>query len=188
MIITPADMIQSRKMFSSWETIPFPATAVAQGANAPTWDTTFVGWDFDDAPPNNQEIQMFGHAPFSWRIGSRFYAGLHFYLTNAGAAGEDVKWDFLYRGANPGGVFPAGWTTLTRTIDVSSYAVRQDVHVEFTVISGAGLTFATMMDMRLQRDTADAADDHPHPVILKMVEIHYQKDSFGAVDYEAKWG
>lgn len=187
-LICPAAMIQSRKLFRTWETIDFPATAAGVGANAPTWDTTFIGWDFDDAPPGNQELQWVGHAPFHWAIESDFYISLHWYLTSAGAANEDVKWDMLYRGCNVGGVWPAGWTTLSETVDVSAYAVREDIHTDFTVVSGAGLLFSCMMDFRLQRDTADPVDDHPHPVIVKVLEVHYQKDSFGAIAEHAKWG
>lgn len=188
MIMNPHELVQSRRIVLAWDVIGFESTALGVGANAPTWNTTYVGWEFNDNPPAIQEVQAYGHAPHPWREQSDFHLGIHWYLTNDGAAAEDVKWDVLYRGINHGGVWPAGWTTLEETVDVSGYVVREDIHTEWTTVSGAGLLFGCQMDFRIQRDTVDAADDHPHEVILKRFEIHYQTDAFGSYTHESKWG
>lgn len=186
--LTAAELREAVRRHRYWEAIPFPATAVGTGVNAPSWDPTAVGWSFSHNPPNNQEVQAVGHAPFHWAIASDFHVALHWYLTVAGAAGEDVKWDLLYRGVNPGGTWPVGWTTLQMTVDVSGYGIGDDIETHWPIISGAGLQHSVMMDFRVQRDTADAADDHHSPVIFKILEAHYQRDSLGGWQEDSKWG
>lgn len=188
MIVEPADMIQSRKLFDAWEDLRYPAQAIRVGANAPTWDTTEVGWNFSNNPPNNQEVQGVAQLPHKWREGSTIVAHLHWYLLVAGAAGEDVKWDLLYRVASVDGVFPAGWTTLPITVDVSAYAIRQHILSSWAPIVMTAETVSCVIDLRVQRDTAVAADDHEQNVILKEVDIHYMIDSFGSVQELNKWG
>lgn len=188
MIIDPNDLIQSRKMFDSWQEFVIPAAAVGAGANAPTWDTTEVGWNFSNNPPNNQEVQSPAEMPHEWREGSTVDVHLHWYLLVGGAGGEDVKWDLLYRFASVGGVYPAGWTPLSVTVDVSAYAIREHLMTEFTAIALPGETLSCGIDLRLQRDTADAADDHEQDVIMKHLDIHYRADSFGSVNDDVKWG
>ena len=188
MIITPADMIQSRKMFDAWDDLRFPATSIRSGANAPTWDATHVGWSFSNNPPNNQEVQAVCQLPHAWREASTVHAHIHWYLTVGGGGGEDVKWDLLYRVASIGGTFPAGWTTLPTTVDVSGYAVREHIYTDLGDITMAGEGVSCIVDIRLQRDTADAADDHEQDVILKEIDFHIRKDAFGSVQETSKWG
>jgi len=192
MIITPSDMIQSRKVFDTWDDLRFPATAVGVGANAPPWNTAHVGWNFQPNPPNNQEIQAVAQMPHRWREGSTIHVHIHWYLAVAGAVGEDVKWDILYRVASPGGTFPVGWTTNQALVDVSGYGVREHVYTDLGDIAMGGMmgaeTISVIIDLRLQRDTQDAADDHNQGVIFKELDLHYQADSFGSYDEWAKWG
>ena len=58
MIITPADMIQSRKMFDSWDDLRSPAGTARTGPTAPTWDTGEIGWNFDNNPGANESVQF----------------------------------------------------------------------------------------------------------------------------------
>ena len=187
-IIDPNDMVQSRKAFDVWNEFVIPAAAIGSGANAPTWDATEVGWNFSNNPPNNQEVQSPAEMAHEWREGSAIEVNFHWYLLVAGAAGEDVKWDLLYRFASVGGTYPAGWTADSVTVDVSAYGVREHLMTEFAAIVMTGETLSCGIDLRLQRDTQDAADDHEQHVILKHLDIHYRADAFGAVDDVAKWG
>lgn len=163
------------------------AQAIGVGANAPTWDTTHVGWSFASAPPNNQECQLNVHFQRSWREGTNIHATIHWHLTNDGAAGEDVKWDLLYRWANVGAVYP-GWTTVPITINVSAAVTLEHLRNEFAVIAGAGFLTRSIFQARLQRDTADPTDDHPHPVIFTKFSVHHETDAFGSVSHDLKWG
>ena len=189
-LITPQRLIQSRKQFVMWEVMGFPPAGVTGGPRPAVYSAVYIGWVFvavPGGPATNQEVQAYGHAPHHWKEGSDFHVGIHWYLTADGAAGEDVKWDILYRGINHGGVWPLVWTTLDETVDVSGYVAMEDIHTEWTTVSGAGLLMGTQMDFRAQRDTQDAADDYPHDVIFKRLEVHYQLDSFGSMGHETKW-
>lgn len=188
MTLGPNELREAMRRHRWWEDKAAPAQSVRQGANAPTWDTTEVGWLFANAPPANQEIQGNLQLPHRWAEGSSLRAHIHWYLTVAGAANEDVKWDLLYRVASIGGTFPAGWTTLEQTVDVSAYAIREHLYTEWTAIAVPSETISMMLDFRVQRDTADAADDHEQDVILKEFDIHYEIDSLGSWEELTKWG
>ena len=188
MIIDPNDMVQSRKAFDTWDDLRFPAQAIGRGANAPTWDTTHVGWSFSNNPPNNQEVQLTAQMPHGWREGSSIHIHMHWYLLVAGGVNEDVKWDLLYRIANVGGTFPAGWVVLENTVNVSADGIRDHLVTEWTAVVMTGKTLSCFIDLRVQRDTQDAADDHEQNVILKEVDIHHQREAFGSVEEWAKWG
>lgn len=185
-IITPSRLAQSRKMFDCWEDLRFPAQAVGPGATAPNWDSTYLGYKFVHNAGANEEVQGVAQLPHRWREGSSIHAHIHWILTVNGAANEDVKWDLLYRWVNIGGTFGA-WTTLEVTVDVSSYSANDHLYSEWALIAGAGFTISSILDWRIQRDTADAADDHPQDVVLKEFDIHYQADAFGSWGEYNKW-
>jgi hypothetical protein len=172
-----------------WDDLRFPATRAGVGASAPTYDTANVGYVFSDNPPSNQQLQFIAQLPHAWAEGSTISPHIHWaLLDDDGAANEDVKWDLLYRWHNIGAAIPAAWTTLENTIDVS--ARLADVHEldGWTDIVGTGFTRSSIIECLVERDTADAADDHPHDVILKEFDIHFQIDSLGSWAEVGKWG
>jgi hypothetical protein len=171
-----------------WEDLRMPAQAIRVGAQAPTWNTTEIGWEFDDAPPFNQEVQLVAQMPHQWRENSAMIFHIHWTLLNAGAAGEDVKWDVLYRHAAIGGVWVAGFIVQQVTVDVSAVVAREHIVTAWATPVQYTMGISSIFDIRIERDTADAADDHPHPVILKSFDIHYRIDSPGSWQETLKWG
>jgi hypothetical protein len=131
---------------------------------------------------------MVAQMPHDWREASSITVHLHWYLTVAPLPGEDVKWDLLYRAYDVDQARPAGWTTLQNTITVWGRTVWVHYLDSWTTIVMTGFQLSCLVDLRVQRDTQDAADDHEQDVILKEVDIHYQRDSFGSVAPTRKWG
>lgn len=172
-----------------WEVMGFPAQALAVGANAPSWDTTNLGYEFNDNPAvSNEEVQAIAHMPHTWVEGSTI--GIHtrwILLEDDGAANEDVKWDILYRWYDTGETSNGAWTTAETTVDVSGKTQWISLITELASVSGSGSSISSLLELRLQRDTNDAADDHPHSVLLKELDVHYQIDQPGSLFEYGKW-
>ena len=167
-----------------------PANALQVGTTPPTWNTTHVGWEFANAPVADESVQCVFELPYNWTEGRPVQLGIRWFLTVAGAGGEDVVWQFEYRLASEGDIFPAGFTTGSSTIDVSSYLVRELHSVDLTAISGATISgeyIGCMVDAKITRLTSAAADDHESPVILKGVTLRHTIDALGAWGASTKW-
>jgi hypothetical protein len=187
----PSDIVHAMKNGRWYDDLRFPAASARVGATAPTWDTTNIGYIFDDNPGGaNEQLQFVAQLPHQWRIGG--YVDIHIHwilLEDDGAATEDVKWDALYRWYEIGATSNAGFTELSNTVDVSSQL--QWIHT-FTEIgeptAPASPGVSSILEIKLERDTQDAADDHPHNVLLKELDLHYEIDSPGSLGEAAKWG
>jgi len=172
-----------------WDDLRFPAQRVGVGAQAPTWDTTNLGYVFNDAPPSgNQEIQVIAQLPHTWLEGSMVEVHIHWcLLEDNGDTDETVKWDLLWRWYNVGSTSNGSWTTSQNSIDVSAQSQWISLLSEVGSLAGAGFQISSLLELRLQRDTDDAADDHPHDVLLKEIDLHYQKDQPGSLHEYGKW-
>lgn len=189
MELSKDDILWAMKRGIWWDDLRFPANIAGKGAQAPTWDTTNLGYIFSHNPPSNQELQWIALFPHGWTEGSTVEPHIHWALTVNGGAGEDVKWDMLYRVyESVGGSVAGAWNTLEQTIDVSAINADIATVTGFTPVSMSGSTLAAVMEVRLQRDTADAADDHAQDVLLKEFDIHAQFDQLGSIGTFAKWG
>jgi len=187
--ITAIDLSFAMRRHHWWDDLRAPAGVAKTGPTAPTWDTTEVGWNFDNNPGANESVQINMQMPHSWVEGSDVVPHIHWCLTVNGAAGEDVAWVLQYRVASIGGTFPAGFTTLgARIIDVSGYSARDHIVTTFTNFTMAGHTISAMMDIKLNRQTSAAEDDHESPVILKEFDLHYRKNALGSWQDSLKWG
>jgi len=193
MNINPMDIIQVLKNGIWYDDLRFPAASAGVGATAPVWDTTNVGYIFDDNPgANNEQLQFIAQLPHQWRVGG--YVDIHIHwvlLEDDGAADEDVKWDALYRWYEIGATSQAaaGFDTLTTTVDVSGMTQWYHTYTEIgnpTAPASPGVS--SILEIKLERDTQDAADDHPHNVLLKELDLHYEIDSMGSTSDTAKWG
>ena len=100
-----------------WDDLRFPAAVAGVGANAPTYDQVDIGWEFSHNPGANQQLQYICQLPHSWAIGEAIEVHIHWSLRDdAGAAGEDVKWDIYYRWYQTGDAIPAfGGNTALRS-------------------------------------------------------------------------
>jgi len=190
MKITPMDITHALKNGKWYEDLRFPAYAAATGPTAPTYDQTNLGYEFNDNPAANEQIQFIAQIPHHWRQGG--YMDIHIHwclLEDDGAADEDVKWDALYRWYEIGATSNAAFTELSNTVDVSGYT--QWIH-QFTEIGNptppATPGVSSILEIKLERDTDDAADDHPHSVLLKELDLHYEIDSMGSWEEASKWG
>lgn len=174
-----------------WEDLRFPAAAAGRGAAAPTYDDVDVGYEFAHAPPSNQQLQFIAQIPHQWAIGEDVEVHIHWNLRDDdGAGGEDVKWDIMYRWYQTGDIIPAFGAAVENTIDVSGYLTDEALYTGLAdVTPPAGITIvSSILEILLERDTADAADDHPHDVLLKELDIHYPIDALGSWQEDSKWG
>jgi hypothetical protein len=165
--------------------------AVGVGASKPAWDTTNLGWVFTDSPPNNHQMQFITQMPHNYALGEEIEIHIHWaLLEDDGAGGEDVKWDVQYRVTETGGIIGAFPAMTENTIDVSGYLQHEMLYHDLADIDMSAITMTSaIVEIILERDTVGAtADDHPHDVILKELDIHYPIDSLGSWSELGKWG
>lgn len=190
-LIDPHQFRQSyRNAGGWWEDLPMRLIAVGVGASKPTWDTTNLGWVFTDAPPNNQQMQFISQMPHSWILGVEVEIHIHWaLLDDDGAANEDVKWDVQFRVNETGDIIGAFPAMTENTVDVSGYLQNELLYTDLADIDMSGIAESSaIVEVILERDTADAADDHPHDVILKELDVHFQLDQPGSIGETTKWG
>ena len=189
-------MIRDRNLFRQeykhaggwWDDLRFPSNLASVGANAPTWDPVNLGYVFSHNPPNNQQLQFIGQLPHSFMLGTAIDVHIHWALLADGAAGEDVKWDVLGRWYETGDVI-SGFTTFETTVDVSTSLLDVSLFNDLVTVPSTSIEeVSSILELKLERDTDDAIDDHPHDVILKELDIHYQIDQPGSYGEMAKWG
>ena len=191
-------MIRDRNIFRQeykhaggwWKNLVLSATAVQTGAIGATYDTTNLGFNFDDNPAvPNEEVQATIHMPRDWMEGSSLKIYVHwFLLEDNGDTDEDVKWDLLYRVYETGDAANGSFTTSENTVDVSALTQWVLLETLAATIDMTGKSVEAQVDLRLQRDTADVADDHPHAVLFKIIDMHYQTDQPGSWVAGSKWG
>lgn len=182
-----SEWLLERRQHLYWDDLRSPGNVGRQGAAFPTWDTTEIGWRYSNNPPANQQTQYISQMPHKWAEGTDVEPHIHWYLTVAGAAGEDVVWRHQWRIASAGGTFPAAFTSNDVTVDVSAYGVREHLITAFPAVSMAGETVSCCMQSRIVRVTSQPADDHESDVIMVEFDIHYQVDTPGSWQEYSKW-
>ena len=190
MELRPIDLANGMRRWRWWDDLVMRDQAIGVGASVPIWDTTNVGWQFTDTPPNNRQMQFITQMPHNYALGEDVEIHIHWaLLDDDGAGGEDVKWDVQYRVTQTGGIIGAFPAMTENTIDVSGYLQNEMLYTDLADIDMSAITdISAIVEIILERDTDDAADDHPHDVILKELDIHYPIDSLGSWQEGAKWG
>jgi len=161
-----------------WDDLRFPASALSpqnQNAAVPEYDTTNVGWLFDDS--QTESITIIAQLPHAWREGSDVEAHVHWEQS----ADDSVVWQLQYKWANVGGAVPGSWSTVKDSGNSQSYT-SGTLHqlTGIGTLDGTGKTLSSVIKMKLSRLGASSGDNHSGDILMTEFDIHYQIDGFGS--------
>jgi hypothetical protein len=162
-----------------------PNTKMVQpGGAAPTWNTTYGGWDF----PGNVDRNIWFISQMSHEkvLGSSVVPHVHWQPTTTNV--NTVEWDIKYWYLNPvsGGAQNAAGTTETITVTPNGTAYQMQIDGFTAVSAPASESVSAFFIAEITRTgTTDANND---TVILKDFDPHAQKDQLGSISATKKWG
>ena len=195
-LLCPAEMINSRKMFDSWEDLRAPAAAhrLFSPAGRITFDFANHGLSFaaNATYAADYTLQIF-QLSHTYRIGSSVEPHIHWEQNQ----NQTPNWIAEVKWYNIGAAIPVGlagpYTLATNRVAWPGGSIHQ-VTEGLTLINGtAGIS--SIIELRLYRDTANAtglfggADPYGGAALVKEVDIHFPMDASGSMGaHDAKWG
>lgn len=165
-----------------WNNLGAPATQLKGTglASSATWDNTNLGWSFDPAATNTLEIVLhLDHGLDEVNGGAAiplwYWAPLN---TDTG----NVRWQLEWKWYNPNEAAPA-FTVQTFSSAAPGVASR------LTKVSGTSITktspkIDSVVELKLSRLGADAADTHTGAAVLKWAGLHVRRDDGRGSVYE----
>lgn len=173
-LIMPDGSIRHYGDATGWDDLCAPATAINPpgAASDPDWDTTNIGWLFDDASTEVLHIVM--QMPHSWEEGSMIYPHVHWMPPSSDTG--SVLWRMEYRWTNVGDQEIGAFTTLD-VLDAGSGNNYEHQIAAFAGISGTGKTLSSIISIKLSRIGGDASDTFVGDALFKEFDIHYQTDT-----------
>ena len=173
---------QSELDDARWDDLRFPAQGInpAGAAGPPTVDdTAFPGTLLFSGSAENT-IAGVAQMPHRWKIGSAIRPHIHYAKTTSAAGG--VVWQWRYRAANAGDVFPAysAWTAAEAGVPHSNTADKHaiDSFPELDMTNGRE---SALICWQIRRLPSDAADTYSSDVRFFEFDLHYQSDKNGTV-------
>lgn len=119
-----------------------------------------VAWLLDSA--SDETVKLSAASPRDWAT-----ADIILWWVNAGAGSGDVRWQIKHQARSDGEATTSGVTTTDITITAGS----QNNYKKSTVVSGASLTDAKLVNVTVMRNADDAADTLGNDVGLVAVEL-----------------
>lgn len=162
---------------TTWDDLRFPAQSVNPPGEVtdPTWDTTDIGWTFDDN--KTSILHLIGQLPHSYKEGTSIYPHLHW---RAQAAGIPL-WRLEYKWFNNGSIDPADFTSVDIEASVFTWSSGNLAQVSaFPVLSGTGMEKSSVIIMKLSRLGSDLLDTYTGDVLLREFDLHFEMDSVGS--------
>lgn len=164
---------------NSWDDLRFPS----QGINPPGQvndpdidiDGTLL---FDEG--RTELIAGIAQMPHTWVEGTAIKPHIHWMKTTSAAG--DVVWQFAYRIADPGDVFPAFSDWITATPAPVSPGDVADTHgiSSFGSLDMTGFKISCIIIWKLQRVGGDEGDTYGADAKLLEFDIHYRNHNYGS--------
>lgn len=170
-----------------WDDLRFPAQGInpAGGAQPPAVDTAdpFAGTLLFEASATNI-ITGVAQMPHTWKEGSAIEPHIHWCPTSNGAG--DVAWRFSYQVANRQATFPGSLTSAGIVVDAADGTTNKHQFHDFPTIDMTGKTISAMIVWKLERVGGDLSDTYAGNARFLELDFHYQKDSEGSRQEQAK--
>lgn len=164
-----------------WDDLLPSAVSIGGGASSPSF-TAYNGnlraYEFLGTGPTTKDIQMQWQLSHSWLEGSDIEPHLHLYVPN-NATGGVIKFYCEYTWVNVDGVEGAA-TTISGMLTIAAGAGNLHKILQFSTVSGTGITLSSVFSARIYRNPADASDTFGASVWLKSADLHRQIDSLGS--------
>jgi len=174
----------------AWEDLRVPLESTkAGGAKAPGFAKIIdngagsqgvYSFHFDK---NTEEELFFSiQMPHSWIQGTDIHPHIHWMPEDTDTG--SVVWGLEYTWVNFGDVM--GNTTILEVTDPADGTALKHQIAEWSIISGAGKTFSSMLMCRIFRVAGDAADTYDSDCIALEFDVHYQINSLGSEEEYTK--
>lgn len=149
-------------------------------ASSATWDNTNLGWSFDAAATNTLEIILQMDHGLDEINGNTAVPVWYWVPLNTNA--DNVRWQLEWKWYNPNEAAPV-FTAQTFSTAAPGATSR------LTKVSGTSITktspkIDSVVELRLSRLGADAADTHTGAAILKWAGLHVRRDDGRGSVYE----
>lgn len=162
----------------AWDDLAFPATAINPPgiASDPTFNTTYITWDFSSA----DVLFIAGQLPHEYKEGSSIVPHVHWQPSNTNQG--TFVWKLEYTWRNLDGAW-SSLTTSTKTVTPggTAYTAQMD---DFTTIAGTGMEISSLWQCKLSRAAAD--DNFTGDAMLIEFDIHFKKDALGSRSEDTK--
>jgi hypothetical protein len=144
-----------------------------------------IVYEFEDGRDEGCAFNV--QLPHDYKEGSDIEFHIHMLIRTSGAGigAENVKWDFTHSWSNIGDAQPTE-TAVPATIDVQNDT--EDTHYLKEIaatITGTGKTISSMLICSLTRDVS-VANNYTDDVLVMEVDFHYQIDTMGSRQEDAK--
>ena len=169
---------------TSWGDMVTPLTRTQQGANSkPDFDSGRVGLLFPGSGDTSEKVYLTVQFQHDKKLGTAITPHVHYVQSVTGTP----VFEYYYKWYNPGGIIQhtGTWSTGTTrdgsraifaygTGTAASGSLMQIAAFPDVTLSGEGLS--SHFDMILWRNDSVVSGD----VLVKSVDIHYEKDGFGS--------
>jgi hypothetical protein len=161
-----------------WDDLRTPATAITPPGlpSDPQWDTSAVGWLFDQASPELLHIVL--QMPHTWRGGT---IRPHVHWEKTTSLSGSVAWQIAYQWCRVGEARDAETTLSATTVVAYTAAANTHLITKLGDISASGAEISDILVVRLSRDTSNPGDNYSADARLLEFDIHYQVDSPGSL-------
>lgn len=165
-----------------WNNLGASATQIkgTGSAGSATWDNTNLGWSFDSAATNTLEIILQMDHGLDEVNGNAAIPVWYWVPLNTDTG--NVRWRLEWKWYNPDEAAPA-FTVQTFSSAAPGTAAR------LTKVSGTSITktspkIDSVVELKLSRLGADAADTHTGAAVLKWAGLHVRRDDGRGSVYE----
>lgn len=166
-----------------WDDLRFPAAAVDVVGQSQPPDPADDGTLLFDSIAITESIAGVAQMSHKYKEGTDITPHIHWVKPTAGTG--NVVWQFRYRWANVGDVFPAwsSWIEATDAVGPSNDADRHSI-ATFGDLDGTDKRISSFLIWQIQRDPTHGSDDYTADDAKFMeFDIHYQIDTIGS-DHE----
>lgn len=172
-----------------WEDLRFPVQAINPPGQVSDPDIESDSGLFLFDASSTELIYGVAQMPHTWVEGTTIYPHIHWQKTTS--ASGDVLWRFEYEIVDDGDIFLKTYFNLSDVTVTNEHApddntAGRSLVSTFDGIDMTGYEISTFIYWKLSRVGGDGSDTYGVDARFAEFDIHYQQNSFGAVDQFTK--